>query len=154
MSGKYEKYIIRKPELTSLPFGGRDENGNEVGEGEAKGKSGSNIYMSKKQVSASNLHMNLIWVYEIPYPNPYVINHSHPYDEYLFFIGIDPENPEELYGEVEFGIGGETYTFDTTTAIYLPANLEHCPVTYKRVDRPHVFVALSEGGDYGGEELA
>jgi hypothetical protein len=88
--------------------------------------------------------MNLIWVFEIPVPNPYVIQHAHPYEEYLIWIGTDPENIHDLHGEVEFGIGGETYTFDTTTAIYIPKNVPHCPMTYKRVDRPHAFVALQK----------
>lgn len=146
MSGKYEKYIIRKPELVSLPFG------NEVPEGEAEGKTGSNIYLSKKQVPESNIHMNLIWIFKIPNPNPYVITHSHPYDEALFFIGIDPKNIEDLGCEVELELGGEKYTFDTTTAVFIPKGLEHCPLTYKRVDRPHIFVSYCEGGEYGGEE--
>ena len=147
MNGKYEKYIVRKPDITSLPFG------NVVGEGEAKGKTGSNIYLSKDLVPGCDMHMNLIWVFEIPAPNPYVIQHAHPYEEYLIWIGTDPDNIHDLHGEVEFGIGGETYTFDTTTAIYIPKNVPHCPMTYKRVDRPHAFVALSEGGAYGGKEL-
>lgn len=143
MSGQYERYIIRKPDPADMPYGNRLNEGERPG-----GKTGSSIYLSQDQIPECNLHMNLIWIFDVPSPNPYVLAHTHPYNETLFFIGTDPDNTEDLGGEVDLCLGGETYTFTTTTAVYVPKGLEHCPITYRRVDRPQLFIALSQSGQY------
>lgn len=69
--------------------------------------------------------------------------HSHNTAEYLYFIGGNPMDFTDFGAEVEFVIGegddAETYTINSTTWIYVPASLTHCPLNFKRVDKPIMF---------------
>jgi hypothetical protein len=69
--------------------------------------------------------------------------HRHTVAEILYFIGGDPMNFKEFGAEVEFTMGegedAETYLINTTTWVYVPAGLLHCPLDFKRVDKPIMF---------------
>ena len=69
--------------------------------------------------------------------------HKHSEGEVLYFIGGDPMNFDEFGAEVEVSIGEgddvETYTITKTTFLYLPPYLPHCPIVFKRVDKPIMF---------------
>jgi hypothetical protein len=84
---------------------------------------------------------------------PYVmpdLPHSHPFGEYLYFIGSDPDNPEELGAVVEIGIGEEweKLTLDKTSVLYFPPGLQHAPVYVKKVDRPFFFGHVMQSSSY------
>jgi hypothetical protein len=69
--------------------------------------------------------------------------HRHNVAEILYFIGGDPMNFKEFGAEVEFVMGegdeAETHIITTTTWVYVPANMMHCPLEFKRVDKPIMF---------------
>ena len=69
--------------------------------------------------------------------------HRHKVAEILYFIGGDPMNFKEFGAEVEFVIGegaeAETHIITATTWVYVPANVMHCPLEFKRVDKPIMF---------------
>lgn len=69
--------------------------------------------------------------------------HVHAYAEILYFIGGNPMNFKDFGAEVEFVMGegkdAETFIINTTTWVYVPKNLPHCPLSFKRVDRPIMF---------------
>jgi hypothetical protein len=69
--------------------------------------------------------------------------HRHNCAEILYFIGGDPMNFKEFGAEVELVIGEgkdeETHIINTTTWVYVPKNVLHCPLTFKRVDKPIMF---------------
>jgi len=67
-------------------------------------------------------------------------SHSHSFDEYLMFLGTNPEDQLDLGGEVEFWLGGEKHMITRTCAVFVPAGLDHCPVYFRRVDRPFMFI--------------
>ena len=69
--------------------------------------------------------------------------HAHPHDEYLIFLGTDPEDQFDLGGEVEFWLGGEKHTFDKSCAIFIPGDVEHNPLYIHRVDLPFMFISTS-----------
>jgi hypothetical protein len=62
--------------------------------------------------------------------------HTHGCDEVMAFIGSDPDNPTELYGEVEFWIEDEKFLITKTCMLYIPKGLQHAPMFPRRVDRP------------------
>ncbi|MCJ7605074.1 MAG: hypothetical protein MUO19_03455 [Dehalococcoidales bacterium] len=70
-------------------------------------------------------------------------SHSHSVAEILYFIGGDPMNFEEFGAEVEFVMGegdeAETHIITNTTWVYVPGNVPHCPLEFKRVDKPIMF---------------
>jgi len=78
--------------------------------------------------------------------------HSHPHDEYLIFLGTDPEDQFDLKGEVEFRMGGEKHIITKSCAVFIPGGIEHCPLYFHRVDRPFMFISTSNEVGYRHEE--
>lgn len=74
-------------------------------------------------------------------------NHKHDFPQYLIFLGGDPTNMLDLGGEVELtlsedGIHTEKHVITKATTIYIPAGLYHCPLNFKRVTKPYIFIDL------------
>jgi hypothetical protein len=71
--------------------------------------------------------------------------HTHPADECLLFVGLDPNNPDYLGAEIEIAMGKEQekHVFDTPTVVVVPRGLVHCPLITRRVDKPYGFSAIS-----------
>ena len=140
---KYGKYFVRNPTF--------DPNLANIVEPQTgkvmTGRTRNNIFMANNLVPGSNIHLNLMWIYKVPSPNPFVLTHSHQYDEILFFLGTNPNNLEGLGGELTLEMGDEKHVVKTTTAVFIPKGLPHLLV-YNRVDRPQMLVALSLSGEY------
>jgi hypothetical protein len=68
--------------------------------------------------------------------------HAHPNSEILGFFGINPDDPFDLGAEIELCMGEELekHTFTESTLVYIPPGLVHCPLVYKRIDRPFIFL--------------
>jgi hypothetical protein len=60
-------------------------------------------------------------------------------------IGSNPDNPEDLGAEIEFVVGGQPLTINTTSALFIPAGVKHGPLTWKRLTRPHLQMAMVLG---------
>jgi hypothetical protein len=67
--------------------------------------------------------------------------HTHSCAEFLYFIGGNPMDFKDFGAEVELVMGdeGEKYLINTTTWVYIPRGLLHCPLTFKKVDKPIMF---------------
>ncbi len=67
--------------------------------------------------------------------------HRHPCAEFLYFIGGNPMDFKDFGAEVELVMGeeGEKHFINTTTWVYIPKGLLHCPLTFKKVDKPIMF---------------
>ena len=129
----YEKYLVRKPVY-------------EVGSRIKKRQSPTMTYMCNDLVPGSNLYLEFGWIYDVPEPNPHIFEHTHDdYDEIVLHIGGDPENPEDLGAEIEFCVGGQPLVFDTTTALFVPKGVKHGPLTWNKVTRPHLEMAIVLG---------
>lgn len=138
MTGKLEHLIVRKGTWEDL--------GNDVTLRDGEVKSGKSLcltYCSKELIPEAQVHMSYSWVLEVPFPNPGIKEHVHDYDEILFFMGSDRDDPTALHGELDVYLEGEPYTIRETAFVYIPAGIRHCPLDYKRVDRPHQFISLS-----------
>lgn len=135
----HEKYFVRKPVFKK-------------GIRTIKGRQAPTMtYMSNDLVPGCNIYIELTWVNTEPEPNPHILEHTHDYDEIVMHIGGDPYHPEDLGGEIEYHIGGQRLTFSTTTALYIPKGVKHGTVTWKRVDKPHLEMAIVLGGANTGE---
>lgn len=128
----YEKYAVRKPLY-------------EAGPGIKKRQSPTMTFMSSKQVPEAKYYIELGWIYDIPEPNPHIFEHVHDYDEIVLHWGGNPEVPQDLGGEIEFYIGGQPITFNTTTGIFLPKGTPHGPLTWKKFRFPHIEMAMMLG---------
>jgi hypothetical protein len=107
-------------------------------------------YMSNKLVPGCNVYLELTWVYQMPEPSFVVPSmHSHPYDQVTMLIGSDPNNPESLGGEVESYLGDTRMVSDKTNALFIPGNVQHGKVSWKKFERPHILMSITLGnGDF------
>jgi len=76
--------------------------------------------------------------------------HTHDFDMYLYFLSFDPDNMGELGAEIEMGLGPEQviYRITTPVSVYIPRGLVHCPLHFKRVDKPVLFLHASISPKY------
>jgi len=91
-----------------------------------------------------------------PIYRPYLMipkPHVHNCAEILYFIGGNPMDFKDFGAEVELVMGegkdAETYIITSTTWVYVPKNLPHCPLNFKRVDRPIMFGHIMNAPGYG-----
>lgn len=134
----YEKYLVRKPLYEA--FGGTKNR-----------QSPTMTMMSDKQVPGCNHYIEPGWIYGIPDPNPSLHEHAHDFDEIVMHMGGDYHTPQVLGGEVEFYVGGQSITFNTSTAFYIPKGTPHGPVIWKKFQSPHLQMAIMCGTGSAGE---
>jgi hypothetical protein len=125
---------------------------------EVKGRRHAMTLMSNNLVPGSNMYIETGWVFGMPDPNPHIFEHEHEYDEIVVHLGTDPEDQEDLGGEIEFIVDGEPLTIDKTSAVFLPKGVKHGPLTWKRYSKPHLQFTIMIGAgsleeaDPGGHE--
>ncbi len=70
--------------------------------------------------------------------------HTHPQEEALIFVGIDPDNIDYLGCEQELGMGPnyERHIFNKPTVAVCPKALVHLPLITRWVDKPYAFIVL------------
>lgn len=95
--------------------------------------------------------MNTAWYYNVPEISPIFGEHQHDSDELIGFFGSDPQNPNDLGGEIEVGINGENHVLTRSTIVFIPANMPHMPMRINRVDRPIFHFSVVTSHNYGGE---
>ncbi|MBN2059935.1 MAG: hypothetical protein JW882_05905 [Deltaproteobacteria bacterium] len=128
----YERYLVRKPVY-------------ERSGGIKNRQSPTMTFISANQVPEAEYYLEFGWIYGIPEPNPHIPEHVHENDEIVLHFGGDPEKPEDLGGMIELHVGGKPLLFDTTTAIFAPKGLYHCPVIWREFRKPHVEMAITLG---------
>jgi hypothetical protein len=97
-----------------------------------------------------NCHIIYAFAYETGITGLSKKPHVHEYDEAIFFIGSNPQNPGYLGAEVEMAIGKdeeEKYTFTEPTAIVVPKGVPHCPIITRRIEQPFLVMAISLTGE-------
>jgi hypothetical protein len=79
--------------------------------------------------------------------------HSHDFDMYLYFLGVN--DMADLGAEIDigFGVEQEIHTITTPASVYVPRGMIHCPLHFKRVDKPLLFVHAVIAAKYTKIEL-
>ena len=61
-------------------------------------------------------------------------------------MGTNPENPDDLGADVEFWLGegeeSDKLVFNTSSLVYVPANLLHMPILYRNVRMPVLRITM------------
>ena len=108
------------------------------------------LWMDKNVIDGA-FHMNTAW-----YMNAATTledkPHAHDADEIIGFFGSDPDNPSELYGEIEMWMEDEKHVITKSALLFVPAGMKHCPLILKRVDRPIFHFTVVPGGLYIKDE--
>jgi mannose-6-phosphate isomerase-like protein (cupin superfamily) len=73
--------------------------------------------------------------------------HKHPFHQIFGFVGGDPTNIRDFGAEIELCLGEEEekHVITTNTAVSIPPGLYHCPLNFKRIDKPIVFLQVMLG---------
>jgi hypothetical protein len=80
--------------------------------------------------------------------------HSHDdFDELLMFFGSDPERPHDLCGEVELWVGGEKHLLTESAMVFVPKGVKHCPMIFRRVDRPILHLSTAPSQNYSRDGI-
>ena len=82
------------------------------------------------------------------------MQHRHIKDEYLIFLGASFPNVFDFDARIELTIGkgeeAETYVITQPTIIRIPAGVYHCPLNFKEVNKPVMFLATLFTPMFGG----
>jgi hypothetical protein len=74
--------------------------------------------------------------------------HIHKYDEFLIFLGAElPDLCKSFDAEIDIWMGEEMekHTLDSTTVVFIPKGLQHCPLNFRAIRKPVLFHALYLG---------
>lgn len=76
------------------------------------------------------------------------IPHAHKYDEFLMFLGAQlPDLCDSFDAEIDLWMGKELekHTITSTTVVFIPKGVLHCPLNFRAVRKPVLFHALYLG---------
>ena len=78
--------------------------------------------------------------------------HYHRHEETYIFCGTNPDDPEDLGGEIELWLGigknAEKFIITKSTAVLMPPGLAAHPLIFRRVDRPIVKIVIYDNPIY------
>ena len=76
--------------------------------------------------------------------------HSHDFEEFLCFMGTNPNNKEDFGAEIEVSMGkeGEKQVIDTPTVFVIPKGMAHSPINFKKVDKPVIYCSIYVAQEY------
>ncbi len=117
---EYSKYVVDKPAYEVTP------------KFEVKGRIPAMTLMSGNLVPGVKMYVEAGWVLAMPDPNPHIGEHTDDYDEIILHLGTDPNDPEDLSGEIEIFIDGQPFLIKSTSAIYVPKGVKHGPLIWKK----------------------
>jgi hypothetical protein len=79
--------------------------------------------------------------------------HNHDFDMYLYFLGVNGLDDFSAEIDIGFGLEREIHTITTPASVYVPKGLIHCPLHFKRVDKPILFVHAVIAAKYAKKEI-
>jgi hypothetical protein len=74
--------------------------------------------------------------------------HTHPEEEILVLVGLDPDDMNYLGAELEIGMGYERHIFNTPTVAICPKGFRHLPQITRWVDKPFGFFVINLSGEH------
>jgi hypothetical protein len=76
--------------------------------------------------------------------------HAHDFDQFLHFYGGNSMDITDFGAEIELSLGeeGEKHIINTTTVVHIPKGVIHCPLNFKRVERPIIFMNVALTPEY------
>jgi len=126
---KYSKYVITKTKSDlTLPAFRREAL-------ETAADTRTPMVYLDDEVLKGAFYVECVWFWK-GMDKPEVEAHTHDFDEVITFFGTNPDDPQDLCGEVEIWLEDEKFTLTKSSLIFVPKGMKHCPLHIKRVDRP------------------
>ena len=134
--GKYDKYFLTEVNLPASRQKSAKEN--------------ADIYSHVAWLDSNRIegafYTEVVWYYK---PRKSTVGgHTHDFDEIIAFFGSNPDDIHDLGGEVELWMGGEKHVITKSCLVFVPRGVEHCPLSFNRVDRPIFHFTAGTGGKY------
>jgi hypothetical protein len=139
---KYEKHIVTdfRPGLDLPAFRGKP--------GEPNERSHLMMWLGEGSVPGSP-YTEAVWLWpKAADPKGGFPQHVHDYDEVIGFFGSDTGKVLDLGGEIEFWLEDEKYLLTKSCLIFVPKGMKHCPIVFRRIDRPIFHFLFVTGGQY------
>ncbi len=105
--------------------------------------------MSGVQVPGCKYYIDMAWTFGVSSfkekkgPAPEISYKTH--DQIVLYIGGDPDNPEDLGGDVEINMSGQMLKFNTTSALFIPHGLRHGPRRVREYRHPFLTISIMSG---------
>jgi hypothetical protein len=98
------------------------------------------------------LQCGFIMVYQ-PVAKPFVLppkTHQHDFYQMICFLGSNPLNVREFDADIELSMGeeGEILHINSPTMVTVPPGMYHCPLNFKRIGKPVIFMEMMLTGKY------
>jgi hypothetical protein len=76
--------------------------------------------------------------------------HTHPEEEILVFVGLDPDDMGYLGAELEFALGPdyERQIYNKPTVVICPKGFPHLPLVTRWADKPYGFFVICLSGEH------
>ncbi len=76
--------------------------------------------------------------------------HSHDFDQFLHFYSADSRHIADFQAEIEISLGeeGEKHIITEPTVLHVPAGMIHCPLNFKIVRKPVIFMNVALTPEY------
>jgi hypothetical protein len=69
--------------------------------------------------------------------------HAHDFDQFLHFYGANSLDITEFDAEIEMSLEGEKHIITEPTVLHIPRNTVHCPLNFKVVKKPIIFMNVA-----------
>ena len=131
VDGKYDEFFVKSP-IVQGRFGPRL------------------VFFSRNYEAVGEKNYSVLWNY-IAEPFLMVDNpHSHDFDQFLHFYGANPVDITDFDAEVEMSLGeeGEKHIITEPTVLHIPRDTVHCPLDFKVVKKPIIFMNVALTPEY------
>ncbi len=129
--GKYDKFFISKP-ITPGKFCDRL------------------VFYSRNYEAVGEKNYSVLWNC---ITEPFLMvndPHSHDFDQFLHFYSANSLDITDFDAEVEMSLGeeGEKHVITEPTVLHIPAGVIHCPLNFKVVNKPVIFMNVALTPEY------
>ncbi len=106
------------------------------------------------EVLPGAFQMSVSWFWPGDWPplepgaEPRMQPHTHDFDEILGFVGTNPDDINDLCGEVELWIDGKRNVSDKSFMAFIPAGIIHCPLNILKAKRPILHFGVCKTNMY------
>jgi hypothetical protein len=114
-------------------------------------KSTRMLWMDDDMVKGATFYMECVWLWSGSVTGSTEEPHVHDFDEMIGFVGCNPESPHDLDGEIELWLEDEKYIITKSCLVFIPKGLKHCPMIFKRINKPVLLMTIGNRSIYGRE---
>lgn len=137
---KYTKYIVTEPK--PIPPEIREKF--EARRQERKSTIESTHILSvDDEIVEDMFYVDCVWLWKGSAEDTAEEPHTHDFDEVIGFVGSNPEDPQDLGGQITIWLDGDEQVLKKSCLIFIPAGVPHCPIRFDRIDRPVFFTTIS-----------